>query len=134
LGLVARGVPLPFGAIRNQRSLVYVGNLADVLALAATHPAAPGKTYLVSDGEDVSTPELVARIAGALGRRPRLVDVPPSLLRAGAGLLGKAAAANRLLGSLAVDSSPVRAELGWRPAFSLDDGLAETARWFLARP
>jgi nucleoside-diphosphate-sugar epimerase len=131
--LVSRGVPLPLGAIGNRRSLAFVGNLADAVLAAATHPAAAGETFLVSDGEDLSTPELIRRLAAALDRAPRLLHVPPALLRGAAGVLGKRAAAERLLGSLAVDSTRIRERLGWTPPYSVDRGLAETARWFLAQ-
>jgi UDP-glucose 4-epimerase len=129
---VERGVPLPFGALHNARSLVYVENLADALAqlaLAAKN-AAGSSLYLVSDGEDLSTPELVRRIALALGIAPRLIAVPESFLRRAAFLLGRADVAERLLGSLRVDSTLLRRELGWAPPFSVAEGLARTADWF----
>lgn len=129
---VARGIPLPLASVRNLRSLIYVENLADAAVACLTHAQAAGKTYLVSDGEDVSTPELVRRIAAALGVRPRLLPCPIALLRLGAAALGRADDAARLLGSLQVDSSKIRRELGWNPRFSLDEGLGETARWYHA--
>lgn len=129
---VARGLPLPLGAIRNRRSLVFVGNLADAVFRAATSPAAPGKTYLVSDGMDLSTPDLVRAIASALGCPARLLPVPPGAIRLGAALLGKRHAAERLLGSLFVDSSAIRRDLGWLPPFSVAEGLGVTARSFRA--
>lgn len=121
--LVARGLPLPFGAINNRRSLVGVDNLADALRFAAETPQATGCTLLVRDGEDVSTPELIRRLARAMGRPARLVPVPPGLLRAGLGLIGRRAMADRLLGSLTVDDAGLRG-LGWVPPLSLDAGLA----------
>jgi UDP-glucose 4-epimerase len=124
--LVARGVPLPFGAVRNRRSLVYVGNLADVIARSLAHPAAAGRTLMVSDGEDVSTAELVRRIARALGRPPRLVPVPPALLRAAGALAGRREDVARLLDDLVVDSTLLRRTLGWKPPHTLDEGLAAT--------
>jgi nucleoside-diphosphate-sugar epimerase len=130
---VARGVPLPLAAVRNQRSMIYVENLADAVAAGLTQAHAAGRTYLLSDGEDVSTAELVRRIATALGVRPRLVAVPPALLRAAGALIGKQEAVRRVTASLRVDCSKIRAELGWRPPFSLDEGLAETARWLKSR-
>lgn len=134
LGLVQRGVPLPFGSVENARSLIYLGNFVDALIACATHPATANKTFLVKDGEDVSTPELVRRIAFALGVKPRLLPVPPALMRwAGRLVGGKQAALDRLLGSLQVDDSRIRSELGWSPPFSMAQGLEETAAWFRGR-
>jgi UDP-glucose 4-epimerase len=96
-----------------------------------THPQAKGKTYLLSDDEHISTAELISRIARAQGRSARLWPFPAELLRFAATLTGKSAEADRLLNSLLVDSSKIRSELGWKPSASLDEGLAETARWFL---
>jgi nucleoside-diphosphate-sugar epimerase len=127
---VARGVPLPLGAIDNRRSLVYVGNLVDAIRVCLAHPAAVGRTFLVSDGEDVSTPELVRGIARALGVAPRLLPVPVSLLRLAASTIGRRHEIERLAGSLQVDSSAIRRELSWSPPATMRDGLAETARWF----
>jgi nucleoside-diphosphate-sugar epimerase len=128
--LVERGVPLPFAAVQNRRSLVFVDNLADAIRAVAQSPRAAGKTYLLSDGEDVSTPELVRRIAEALGTRERLLAVPPVWIRAMARLAGRAAAADRVLGSLAVDSGPIRRDLGWSPPYTMRHGLAVTAEWY----
>ena len=133
MGLVARGAMLPLGAIANRRSLVYAGNLAAAILTALAAPQAAGRTYLVSDGEDVSTPELVRATARALGVRPRLVSTPPALLRFAAALAGRRAEYARLAGSLQVDSSRMRRELAWRPAFTLAQGLAQTARWYHSR-
>ncbi len=127
---VDRGIPLPLGAVRNRRSLLYVENFASALLACLTRPEAAGKTYFVRDGEDVSSAELVRRLARALGRPARLVPVPPALLRAAGALLGKTAAVDRLLSSLTVDDAPLRRELGWAPPFSLDEGLVSTARWY----
>lgn len=123
---VAKGTPLPFGAVRNGRSMVYVGNLVDLLATCATHPAATGQTFLVSDGADLSTRDLVQAIAGAMGARPRLLPVPPSLMAGAAGLIGRKATADRLLGSLRVDIAHTCDTLGWRPPFSVQEGMRET--------
>ena len=124
------GVPLPFASIRNRRSLIYVGNLVDALAVCATHPDAAGKTYMVSDGEDVSTPDLIRRTASALGVPARLLPFPVSLMKILGKLTGKSGAVNRLTGSLTVDSSKIRRELGWVPPFTMEEGLGETAKWF----
>ena len=130
LRYVSKGIPLPLSSVSNKRSLLYVGNLADALAICATHPAAAGKTYLVSDGEDVSTPELIRQIAAALGVPARLLPFPVSLMRLAGKLTGKSDAVNGLTGSLTVDSSKIRRELGWKPPFTMEEGLRETAEWF----
>lgn len=130
LQLVNGGVPLPLASIHNHRSLLSVDNLADALLCCATHPAAAGKTYLVSDGEDVSTPELIRRCAQALGVSARLVPCPVALLRLAGKLTGRYAAVERLSGSLVVDGSAIRQELGWVPPFPMEEGLRETANWF----
>lgn len=130
LKLVRLGVPLPFGRVDNRRSMIYNGNLADALITCALHPQAAGKTYLVSDGEDLSTPELITRLAGELKRPARLWPLPARVLRAAGALTGKGGEVDRLIGSLVVDSSPIRDELGWRPPYTVSEGLAETARWF----
>jgi nucleoside-diphosphate-sugar epimerase len=127
---VDQGLPVPLGAIHNRRSLIYVRNLADVLARCLEVPAAGGKTYLVSDGDDVSTPELIRRVAAALGKPARLIGVPPPLLRVAARLVGRAAEYDRLVGDLAIDSSAIRRELGWEPPFGMVQALAETASWY----
>lgn len=130
---VDKGWPLPLGAIRNRRSLVYLDNLVDAVRVCLTHPAAAGRSFNVSDGQDVSTPELIRRIAAALGRPARLLPVPQVLMRLGGRLLGKGAAIERLLGSLTVDSGLLTRQLGWMPPFSMRDGLAVTAKWFKGR-
>lgn len=161
LRIVSKGIPLPLASITNRRSLIYVGNLVDALATCASHPAAAGQTYLVSDGEDVSTPELIRRVAHALKVPARQFSFPTSLMRmAGKILDGNfkfwilnfglfksktkkpiqnlefkthnrfTGAVNRLTGSLTVDSSKIRRELGWVPPFTMEEGLRETAEWF----
>lgn len=125
-----RGLPLPLGSVRNRRSLIYLGNLVDAVVSAMAAPGAAGKTYLVSDGEDVSTPELIRALAAALGVRSRLLPCPPRLLELGATLLGKTDHMRRLTGSLQIDSSKIRSELGWKPPCSLAHGLEATARWY----
>jgi nucleoside-diphosphate-sugar epimerase len=132
MNVVARGVPLPLASVRNRRSLVYLGNLIDAIAICLAAPRAAGRTYLVSDGEDVSTPALVRALGGALGTPARLVPCPVALLRLAAVLVHRADIA-RLTGSLQVDTSRIRNELGWRAPCSLLAGLQETARWYLGR-
>jgi nucleoside-diphosphate-sugar epimerase len=128
---IARGVPLPLGAIENRRSLVYSGNLVDAIVRSLDAPAAAGRTYLVADGEDLSTPELVRRLARALGVQARVPAFPLAPIALAAALAGKRAEFARLAGSLQVDSSRARRELDWRPRHSLSQGLAEAAAWFL---
>ena len=127
---VDSGWPLPLGAVRNRRSLIYVGNLADSIVRAVKHPQAAGATFLVSDAEDVSTPELIGHIAHALGRTSRLLSVPPRWLHLAGRLSGRTEAVQRLTGNLAVDCSAIQSRLGWKPPFTLAQGLAETALWF----
>jgi len=122
--------PLPFGGTDNRRSLLSLANLSDAVAIVLAHPDAAGETFLLSDGEDVSTGGLARRLRDALGRPARLVPVPPAMMRAGLTLLGRRAAADRLLGSLAVDSSRIRTRLGWTPPETLDEGLAAMAGWW----
>jgi UDP-glucose 4-epimerase len=108
-----------------------VENLADLLVECVGHPGAANETFMASDGEDVSTRELVARMAKALGRPARFLPVPESAIRLAARMTGKEAAVDRLFGSLVVDSSKARQKLGWKPPVTLDNGLAATARWYL---
>lgn len=128
--MVATGWPLPLGAVRNRRSLIGLDNLIDVIRLALIHPRAAGRTYLVSDGQDVSTPQLLTMVAEAMGKTPRLFPLPPSFLRLIGWLLGRGCQVDRLLNSLAVDTSLVRSELDWTPPCSMWDGIVETVAWF----
>jgi nucleoside-diphosphate-sugar epimerase len=132
LKLVARRMPLPLASLANRRSLIHVGNLADAVTRAIDAPRAAGHTYLLSD-QDVSTPDLVRALARALGVEPRLLPCPLTILRAGAVLAGRQADLARLAGSLRVDSSAARRELGWQPRVDLAQGLAETARWYYSQ-
>lgn len=128
---LAKGVPLPLGAINNQRSLVALDNLVDLIVTCIDHPAAANQTFLASDGEDVSTSELLRRMAKALGRPARLLPVPAWLLQTAACLLGKGDVAQRLCGSLQVDISKTRNLLGWTPPVTFDAALQLTANDFL---
>ncbi len=127
-----KGVPLPLGAIRNRRSLVALDNLIDLLMVCLDHPYAGGQAFLVSDGEDLSTTELLCRLGMALGKPARLIPVPPGLLRSSAVLLGKRAVMERICGSLQVDIKRTRTVLGWSPPVSVDRALASTAAAFVA--
>ena len=126
LKVLAKGIPLPLASANNLRSLVYLGNFVDALVTCATHPAAAGQTYLVSDGEDVSTPDLLRQLGAGMGHPARLLPCPPSLLKLGGRLVGKSDQIDRLLSSLQVDSSKMRRELDWQPPFSLQEGLRLT--------
>ena len=122
-----RGVPLPLGAINNQRSLVAIENVVDLIVSCLTHPAAANQTFLVSDGEDVSTTELLRRMGQALGCPARLVPVPIGWLQLAASVVGKPEVARRLCGSLQVDISKTRQMLGWSPPLTVDQGLEKAA-------
>ncbi|WP_309680826.1 SDR family oxidoreductase [Polaromonas sp.] len=127
---LARGVPLPLGAIHNRRSLVALDNLVDLMVTCVDHPAAANQTFMVSDGEDLSTTQLLQRMGRALGRPARLIPVPAILLKVGAALLGKPAIAQRLCGSLQVDISKTRQLLGWSAPLSVDEGLKRAAEGY----
>jgi nucleoside-diphosphate-sugar epimerase len=121
--VVQRGWPLPLGAVHNQRSLVALDNLVDFIITCITHPQAANQTFLVSDGQDLSTTELVRGMAQAAGVPARLLPVPVWALQAGATLLGKGDAVQRLCGNLQVDISKARSLLGWVPPVSVQEGL-----------
>jgi nucleoside-diphosphate-sugar epimerase len=120
---VQRGWPLPLGAVHNQRSLVALDNLVDFIVTCITHPQAANQTFLVSDGQAMSTTELVRGMAQAAGVPARLLPVPVWALQAGASLLGKGDAVQRLCGNLQVDMSKARSLLGWVPPVSVEEGL-----------
>lgn len=126
LRAVERGIPLPLGAISNQRSLIYLGNLVDLAICAASHANGAGQTFLASDGEDISTTQLLRRIGTALDSPAQLIPLPASLLRLAACVTGRGALADRLTGSLTVDIAKARDILGWTPPYSVGEGLAAT--------
>jgi UDP-glucose 4-epimerase len=128
-----KGVPLPLGAIDNRRSLVALDNLVDLIVTCIDHPKAANQTFLVSDGEDLSTTELLRRVGAALGKPARLLPVPAGVLETCAAMLGKKAFSQRLCGSLQVDISKNRELLGWTPHVSVDQALNKTAAYFLER-
>ena len=123
MGWIERGVPLPLGAIYNQRSLVALDNLVDLIITCIDHPAAANQVFLAGDGQALSTTELLRGVAKAAGRPSMLIPIPGSLLMLAATLLGKRAVAQRLLGSLQVDISKARDLLGWEPPISVEEGL-----------
>ena len=135
--LINRGLPLPFGLVRNRRSFVYIGNLVDAIAICLTHPNAKNQIFLISDGQDLSTPQLIYKIAHHLGRSCNFLPVPPSLLKF-AGYLGNTvqhlskrpiplntSTIDRLLGSLVVDSNLIQTTLNWQPPYTIDQGLSQ---------
>jgi UDP-glucose 4-epimerase len=132
MSAIARGIPLPLGAIDARRSLVFVDNLADALVHCATDPRAAGQTFHVSDGHDLSVTELALTLARLLNVPPRLLPVPPSWLRVAGRLTGRSAQIDRLIGSLQLDTSHIRETLGWQPLHSVEHGLLETANWYRA--
>lgn len=120
---VGKGIPLPFGAIHNKRTLVGIDNLVDLIVRCIAHPAAANQVFLAGDGEDISTTDLLRRVGCAMGKPTRLVPVPAGLLQFGATLLGKKAMAQRLLGSLQVDIGKTCEMLDWKPPYTVDEGL-----------
>ena len=128
--LVKRGLPLPLGSIHNQKSFLYVGNLVDAIATCIDNPNAKNQTFIISDGEDLSTSDLIRRLGKALDRSPLLLPFPPELLPLATKLLGKADVGDRLLGSLQVDSNKIRQTLDWKPPYTVEQGLQTTADWF----
>ena len=129
--LLQRGLPLPFGGVLNQRSLVALDNLVSLLHECCVNPRAANEVFLAADGEDLSTPELMRRIGAALGRPARLFDVPTGVLLAAASLTGKRDVARRLLGNLQVSAAKARTVLGWSPVVTVDEGLEKAVRTFL---
>ncbi|UQS13063.1 SDR family oxidoreductase [Pseudomonas sp. HS6] len=126
-----RGIPLPLGAVHNRRSLVSLDNLIDLIVTCFAHPAAAGQVFLASDGQDVSTTELLRGIAVALKKPVVLLPVPVSFMSAMARLLGRGAVAQRVFGSLQVDIGKNQRLLGWDPPFSFEQGLVATVKPFL---
>lgn len=128
---VKKGIPLPLGMVNNRRSLVSLDNLIDLIETCIIHPAATGEIFLVSDGEDLSTPELIQRLAKSMNRPARLIPVPEKILRFGGKLIGKSFEVVRLCNSLQVDISKTTEVLGWSRPLSVDEGLKKTVDWFM---
>jgi nucleoside-diphosphate-sugar epimerase len=131
LDVIYRGIPLPFACIHNRRSMLALGNLVDFLRVALTHPRAANQTFLLSDGEDLSSKELVEKISVAMGKRSRLIPLPVSMLKLIGTLFGKSQAVSRLLGSLQIDSSKAREYLNWKPPLTTQEGITLTVNDFL---
>jgi nucleoside-diphosphate-sugar epimerase len=127
---VHKGRPLPLSKVYNRRSFIYIDNLVDAVITCIEHPGAAGQTYFVSDDEDISTPDLIRKIASALNKSPRIFPFPRLLLFTIGKIIGKGASVEKLIGSLTVDISKIRQELGWKPTVTMDYGLQETAEWY----
>lgn len=133
LKIIDSGVPLPFANINNRRSFIYIENLVDAITTCIANQNSSGQIYLVSDGEDISTPDLISRLASALGKPARLFNIPLTVLKAAGILLGRREIMDRLVESLVLDSSKIRGELNWVPPYTMNSGLGKTAEWFLER-
>lgn len=131
LGLVGKRLPLPLGRVRNARSMIALQNLVGFLELCLTHPKAANETFVIADGQDVSTTQLVEFLAQGMGHRARLLPVPVSALRGGLALIGRKGLGQQLCGSLQVDASKARNVLGWQPEISTADALRDSARQWL---
>ena len=131
LDIVYKQIPLPFAKINNLRSFIGLDNLIDLIICCIEHPKAVGKTFLVSDGEDLSTPDLIIKLSKFMDKSPRLFQVPQLIIQLIGCLVGKSSEIKRLLGSLRVDNSYTREILEWSPVLSLDESLEKTVRWYL---
>lgn len=131
--IIGKDIPLPLSSIKNLRSFIYLGNFIDVIIKCIKHPSAAYQTFLVSDDQDISTPHLIRMIANAMGKKPRLLPCPPFLLKALGKITGKGMEVERLIGYMQIDSSKIRNVLGWKPPFTLEEGIAETVKWYLKR-
>jgi len=129
--LAQLGMPVPFGAIRNRRDLVGVGNLADLIARCLDHPSAAGQVFLASDGVSLSTRKLYSMIAEAMARPARMLNVPPAVLRRVGGMLGQLAELERLTGSLEIDIEKTRRMLAWSPPETVETGIRQMAQAFI---
>lgn len=127
---VDRELPLPFGSIRNRRSIIFVGNLVAAIAASLERPVDRQELFLVADDRPISTPDLVTAMARALGRKSRLTRVSPGLLHLAGQLTGRSAMVHRLVDSLEIDTRRVRQRLGWAPPYTTEQGLAATAEWY----
>lgn len=132
LTIVSWGTPLPFGLVENKRSMVALDNLVDLISICVIHPKAAGNTFMVSDGHDLSTPDLITLLAQLMGRKASLVSVPLPLLRLLGTLFRRRHDVERLLGSLQVDIEHTRATLGWKPPITTEAGLRMTVDWYLS--
>jgi nucleoside-diphosphate-sugar epimerase len=129
--LAQLNIPLPFGAVNNKRSLVFIENLIDFILLCTHHPNAANQTFLISDDDDISTTRLIQYIKEASGKRPLLIPVPQSWLRFVFQLIGKSFLSDRLLGNLQVDITKAKTLLNWKPPFTLEQGINKTIEAYL---
>ncbi len=129
--LVKAGVPLPLGAIDNRRTMVALDNLVDLIITCISHPAAANQTFLVGDDEDISTPDLLCRLAEAMGKKARLISLPEWSLKLGASLFRKQNLLHRLCSNLQLDTSKTRSLLAWQPRISVDEGIRKTVESML---
>jgi nucleoside-diphosphate-sugar epimerase len=130
LKTVARGIPLPLASVNNRRSLIFLGNLLDAIVTCIIHPKAAGQTFLISDGKDLLTSEMIRLMAEAMGRKSRLFSLPSGMLKTMGKITGRSAEIDRLVGYLCVDSSKIRTMLGWKPPYSPEEGIRETVLWY----
>jgi nucleoside-diphosphate-sugar epimerase len=128
---VAGVFPLPFGAIENRRSLIYLENLVDAISVVMIRPEAAGQTFLVSDGQDVSTPQLIRQIATSMHIQPRLWPVSTKLLKFLGSISGHNAETAKIIGSFSVDTSKIGERLQWRPPYAFEEGIHETVKWYM---
>ncbi|WOD12600.1 NAD-dependent epimerase/dehydratase family protein [Pseudomonas sp. NyZ704] len=133
LKLVASGLPLPFGGVTNSRSIISIENLVSFIALCIDHPAAAGQLFLVADGKDISTSEMVVALAHGMGKKPLMLPVPDALLKFGAQLLGKESLYTQLYRSLQVEPSKGRKLLGWEPKEATLESLEKVGRLYAAQ-
>jgi nucleoside-diphosphate-sugar epimerase len=126
--IAVSGLPLPLKDISNRRSFVYLGNAVDAIKTCAVHPSAAGEIFMVSDGQDVSTPELIKMIALSLNKKPLMFSMPLGILKVFCRLLGKEEDMEKLTRSLIVDSKKIRDLLGWKPPFTLEEGIKGTVK------
>lgn len=131
LRIVDKGIPLPVANIDNRRSLIALGNLVDFITTCLNHPLSAGRTFLISDGEDVSTPELIRMIADHMDRPVRLIPFPQFALRTIAWVTNRQSIMNRLTGSLQVDSSNAHKLLGWQPLYTMHEAMGSVVSWYL---
>ena len=131
LQVVDKGIPLPLANVQNKRSLIYLDNLIDGIVACIQHPEAANRTFLISDGGDISTSDLLRTIASSMGKSPMLFSFPERILRVAAGLTGKSAITSRLLDTFRVDISKIETLINWSPPFTLQEGIGKTAHWYL---
>ncbi len=127
---VDKGIPLPLGGVKNLRSMIYLENLIDALSALVEADDVRDEVFLISDDEDMSTPQLIRVIANAMGKKPRLVNLPPGILKVMGTMIGKADEVDRLTGSLCVDNEKIQNMLKWQPPFSFEEGVNATVKWY----